>query len=208
MISNISLPYTEFFEAAREQLPFMGYMLLGLWVFNIINWLLCRSNLNALGIYPRSTFGLIGIVFAPIPHGNFNHLFFNSIPFFALGMIILGLGRDVFLAVTVLTTLMSGAIVWLIGRKCLHIGISGVISGYFGFLLCLAYLYPTLISLVLALVVLYYFGSIITGIIPTSDAISWECHLAGLVSGVAVMYCFWYIPGFEAQVLSLFSFAQ
>lgn len=203
MISNIALNYNDFFTLARAQLPFMGGLLLGLWVFNIINWLLLGSRLNVLGLYPRSAFGLVGIIFSPFLHGNFNHLFFNCIPLFVLGMFILALGQDVFIAVSILIALLEGIIVWLVGRKYLHIGASGIISGYFGFILGLAYFYPTIISLVLAVVAVYYFGSIIAGIIPTSEAVSWECHLAGLVSGLIVMYCFCFIPGFEQTVLGL-----
>ncbi len=202
MIANISSNYSDFFALAQTQLPFMGRLLAMLWVFNIINWFV-KSRLNILGLYPRSTIGLIGIITAPLPHGNFNHLFFNCIPLFVLGMFILALGRDVFIAVSILITMLQGTLVWLFGRKHIHIGASGVISGYFGFILGLAYFYPTLISLVLAFVAVYYFGSIIAGIIPTSALISWECHLAGLVSGLVVMYFMLYVPGFEQQVLHL-----
>lgn len=202
MISNIGVNYTDFFALAKLELPFMGNLLLGLWLFNIVNWLI-GSRLNILGLYPRSAFGLVGIIFAPFLHGNFNHLFFNSIPFFVLGMFILALGQDVFIAVSVMIALIQGILVWLFGRKYLHIGASGVISGYFGFVLGLAYFYPTVISLVLGFVALYYFGSIIGGILPTSDLISWESHLAGLVAGIIVMYLMLFIPGFEVKVLGL-----
>jgi membrane associated rhomboid family serine protease len=131
VIANITLGYQEFFELARQQLPFMGWLLAGLWVFNIINWVVFRSRLDVFGIYPRSVRGLFGIIFAPFLHGDFNHLFFNSIPLFALGMFILALGRDVFIAVSILIALLSGFLVWLFGRKYLHIGASGVITGYF-----------------------------------------------------------------------------
>jgi membrane associated rhomboid family serine protease len=203
MLSDIGLSHTDFFNQAKDQLPFMLYILAGLWGFNLIHWLL-RSPLNSLGIYPRSTFGLVGIIFSPFLHGNFNHLFFNTIPFFVLGMFILALGQNVFIAVTVVIAIAEGLIVWLAGRKCLHIGMSGIISGYFGFVLGLAYFHPTLISLVLALVALYYFGSIIAGIIPTADLISWECHLAGLVSGVALVYFMWHYPQFEKLLVGFF----
>jgi len=194
----------EFFNLAKEQLPFMGKLLAGLWAFNLINWLVFKSRLNILGIYPRTAFGSLGIIFSPFLHGDFNHLFFNSIPLFCLGMFILALGQNEFIAITVLIELFSGTLVWIFGRQYLHIGASGVISGYFGFILGLAYFYPTIISIVLAAVAVYYFGSIIAGVIPTSDLISWECHLAGLLSGVAVMYLLYFVPGFEFWILGLF----
>ncbi len=202
MISNISLNYNDFFALARAQLPFMCWLLLGLWLFNVINWLLLGRRLNRLGLYPSNITGLRGIIFAPFLHGNFNHLFFNTIPLFVLGMFILALGQNVFIAVSILIGLLEGGIVWLFARKYLHIGASGIISGYFGFILGLAYFYPTIISLVLAAIAVYYFGSIIAGIFPTSEPISWESHLAGLLSGLIVAYCFWHIPGFEQAALA------
>ena len=81
MLADINNNYSELFFFAKSELPFMGYILLVMWAVNIFNWVL-GSPLNILGIYPRSLFGLIGIIFAPILHGNFNHLFFNSIPLF------------------------------------------------------------------------------------------------------------------------------
>lgn len=194
MLNNITLNYQQYFAIAAEQLPFMLYLLLSIWIFNIINWAL-GSRFNILGMYPRSVHGLVGIICSPFLHANFNHLFFNSIPLFVLGMFILGMGQDVFIASSILIMLLSGISVWLVGRKYLHIGASGVISGYFGFVLCLAYLHPTIISLVLAVVAIYYFGSILAGILPTSERVSWESHFIGLLSGVAVTFLFWYYPG-------------
>jgi len=196
MLFDLSSNFSDYFNLAKDQLPFMGWLLLFLWIFNLINWLLLGSRLDQLGIYPRSASGLIGIIFSPLLHANFNHLFFNSIPLFVLGMFILAFGQQIFIAVTLLIALLEGIAVWLFGRKYLHIGASGVISGYFGFILGLAYFQPTVISLVLAVVAVYYFGSIIAGVIPTSEAISWECHLAGLASGLLVMYLFTFVPAF------------
>lgn len=183
----------QFFQNARAELPFMLNVLGALWGFNFVNWAL-KSRLNVLGLFPRSGFGLIGIIFSPLLHADFNHLFFNSIPLFVLGLFIAALGHDVFISATILIALISGLAVWLMGRPYLHIGASGVVSGYFGFILGLAYLQPTLISIILALVALYYFGSIIAGIIPTSEKISFESHFLGLVAGLVVTYLFWLDP--------------
>lgn len=203
MISDISNNYYSLFEAAKNQMPFMGYLLTVVWIVNILNWIL-RSPLNILGVYPRSLWGLMGIFFAPILHANFNHLFFNTIPFFVLGMFLLAMGKSFFIAVTISIAVMQGTLVWIFGRKYLHIGASGVISGYFGFLLGLAYLFPTAVSLVLGFITIYYFGSIMFGIFPSSEKISWESHLAGIISGVALIYLFWQYPYFEMRLLQAF----
>lgn len=203
MLADISNNYVDLFNTAKNQLPFMGYLMAALWGINIVNWVL-GSPLNLLGIYPRSLWGLIGIIFAPILHGNFNHLFFNSIPLFVLGMFILMLGQNLFIGVTVILAIMEGLLVWLFGRKAIHIGASGVIAGYFGFILGLAYFYPTMMSLILGFVTLYYFGSILLGVFPSSALVSWESHLAGLVSGVVLAYLLWHYPYYERLLLNIF----
>lgn len=203
MLADISNNYVSLFNAAKTQLPFMGYLMVCLWSINIINWAF-GSPLNLLGIYPRSAWGLIGIICSPILHGNFNHLFFNSIPLFVLGMFILMLGKTLFIGITVVLAIMEGTIVWIFGRKALHIGASGVIAGYFGFVLGLAYFYPTMISLILGFVTVYYFGSILLGIFPSSALISWESHLAGIISGVTLAYILWHYPHYERLLISIF----
>jgi membrane associated rhomboid family serine protease len=158
-----------------------------LWLINIFNWI-TGSRLNNLGIYPRRMSSLTGIIFSPILHQGFNHLFFNSIPLFVLGLVILGRGINLFYWVTAVVVLLSGSLVWLLGRKALHIGASGLISGYFGFIMITAYTNPSAATLLLALVVLYYFGSIFLGIFPQQRGISWESHLLGFLAGIAAAY--------------------
>ncbi len=203
MIADINNNYYVLFESAKQQMTFMGYLLTTVWIINICNWLL-RSPLNILGIYPRSLWGLIGIFVSPILHANFNHLFFNTIPFFVLGMFLLALGKNFFIGVSVILIIVQGILVWSFGRKAIHIGASGIISGYFGFLLGMAYLYTTAISLVLAFIAVYYFGSIMLGIFPTSEKVSWESHLAGMLSGIGLIYCFWNFPQYEILMLQAF----
>ncbi|HSX20356.1 MAG TPA: rhomboid family intramembrane serine protease [Gammaproteobacteria bacterium] len=203
MIADVSNNYSVIFQTAESQLPFMGYLLLCVWAFNIINWLF-RSPLNLLGIYPRSAWGLLGIIFSPFLHANFTHLFFNSIPFFVLGMFLLTLGKSFFIAVSIIISISQGILVWLFGRKYIHIGASGVISGYFGFILGLAYLQPTMISILLAAVAIYYFGTILLGILPSAELVSWESHLAGLISGVVLVYVLWNYPQYELMMVNLF----
>lgn len=204
MISNINDHYYTLFDTAKHELPFMVYILAIVWFVNIINWLL-KGRLNIFGIYPRTLWGLIGIIFSPILHANFNHLFFNSIPFFVLGMFLLALGKDMFVSVSIFIILFQGISVWLFGRKSIHIGASGLISGYFGFLLGLSYFHPTVVSVILAFVLLYYFGTIILGILPTSERVSWESHLSGMMVGITLIYLLYTFPQYETLFMQIFS---
>lgn len=163
-----------------------------LWGFNILNWM-TGSRLNILGILPRHPFGLIGIVFSPILHSNFNHLFFNSIPLFVLGLFMMTLGLDLFWYVTGMITILGGFAVWLVGRRGIHLGASALVSGYFSFIMVLTFEHPSFPSILLASIALYYFGGIILSLFPTEERTSWEGHLCGFLAGLASFYLVAYI---------------
>lgn len=163
-----------------------------LYVIHIVNVIL-GHRLTYLGIFPRRMFGLVGIVFSPFIHGNFNHLFFNSIPLFVLASFVLLSGVQTFIFVSVIIILLSGIATWALGRKGFHVGASGVIMGYFGYLLLNAYHQATAMSVALAVVCLYYFGGLIFHLFPTEVKSSWEGHVFGFFSGVAAAYLLPYI---------------
>lgn len=173
-----------FYFSAGLKLPLMLKIMAALWLFNIINWTVCKSAFNRLGILPRTPQGLLGIIFSPILHSDFNHLFFNSLPLFILGLFILAEGWHFFLWVTGFIALLGGVALWVVGRRGNHIGASGLIAGYFGFLLALAYNHPTIISVLLGGVSIYYFSSIFLSLFPTEELVSWEGHLTGFLAGL------------------------
>lgn len=203
MLQQVISNFQTQFNLAQSHLPFLIQIIAIAWIIHAINHLL-QYRLNIFGILPRTLWGLIGIVFSPVLHGNFNHLFFNTIPFFVLGAFMLSLGKETFIASSIMIALIEGGIVWIIGRRNFHVGASGIIAGYFGFILAIAYIAPTLTSLILAAVAIYYFGSIIAGVFPTSELISWECHLTGLLAGIISMYLLVYRQDFRSWIMSFF----
>ena len=149
---------------------------------------LTGNRLLVLGIYPRHFLGLFGIIFAPMLHANFNHVFFNAIPLFFLGDFILLFGDVMFLKITVCITLLSGSMIWLMGRKAIHIGASSLITGYWGFLIMNVYHQGSLMAILLGIICIYYFAGIFFSIFPTQKGVSWEGHLFGLIAGVLTNY--------------------
>ena len=184
-------------NAQTNFIPVMK-ILSALWAVNILHWL-SKNKLNALGIYPRQASGIIGIFFSWIPHQNFNHLFFNSIPLFALLLFMTSFGWFTFWFSSIMIIILGGLAVWLFGRKACHIGASGVILGFFGYVLASAYLHPTFTTFFLALVALYYFGSMLLSIFPTQERVSWESHLLGLIAGIATLYLYPHVVSFLAS---------
>lgn len=158
-----------------------------LWAINIVNWLV-GSWLNILGLYPRSLFGLVGVVCSPILHGNFNHLFFNSVPLFVFANLILLYGKPVFFCVTILVVLISGGLVWIFGRKAIHIGASGVVMGYWSYLLINAVREQTAMALILGAVSIFYFGGLFLSLFASDEGVSLEGHVAGFIGGIAAYF--------------------
>lgn len=84
--------------------------------------------------------------------------------------------------------LLTGMGVWLFGRRAIHIGASGVIMGYWSYVLVLAILMPSINTIIVGLVCLYYLGSLACNIFPTGRHTSWEAHFIGFLSGIVTAY--------------------
>jgi len=156
-----------------------------IWVVFLLDLIL---PLERLGLVPRSLTGLIGIATMPFLHGNFGHLISNTLPLIVLlGLMVLSRPRP--WSTMIILTLISGAALWLFGRSALHIGASGLIYALMGFLIAVGILERRLISAAVALVVgLTYGMSIIGGIMPFQQGVSWEGHLFGLLAGAALAW--------------------
>ena len=97
---------------------------------------LSGDTLLRLGVIPRTITGLRGIFFAPFLHGSLAHIMANSIPFVVLGWLVMLRDARHFVPVTLAAMLGSGVMAWLLGAPgSVHIGASGVIFGYLGFLI-------------------------------------------------------------------------
>lgn len=166
-----------------------------LWGIHIVNFSL-GYRLNYLGLLPRSVSGaLFGIPLMVVLHADFGHLFANSIPFFILVNMVVLKGWPHFWTVTVYIIGLSGLAVWLVGRRALHIGASGLNMGYMGYMLADVYFHPSSMAIILGALSLYYLGTMLVGVIPLEARESWEGHLFGLLAGISVAY--WPIADFS-----------
>ncbi len=139
---------------------------------------------GVLGIRPLDPVGLIGIVTAPLVHGSASHLFSNTLPLFVLGTALLfGSPRAARVVVPVLW-LGSGLAVWLFARDAVHIGASGLAYGMMTFVFLAGVLRRDARSAALSMLVFFLHGSMIWGVLPLREGISFESHLAGAVIGL------------------------
>lgn len=157
-----------------------------LWVIQCVNFAL-GYRLNVFGILPRTPFGLVGIIFSPFLHGSFSHLLFNSIPLFLLMNLLLLTGLVNFIIVTLLIMIIGGFCVWLLGQKALHVGASGVIMGYWGYLIINAIMSPSIVTILLIIFCFYYFAGLFSSLLPKAGT-SWESHIFGFLAGLLISY--------------------
>jgi membrane associated rhomboid family serine protease len=169
-------------QELKSHIAILGGLVGLMWGLEILDVFL-RGGLNYYGIIPRTTIGLRGIFLAPFLHSGFGHLISNTVPFVVLGWFVMLRGVSEFWKVSAIAVLASGIGVWIFGSSGLHIGASGVIFGYFGFLLARAYYDRSPLSIALALTVGLLYGGMIWGVLPTGMRISWEGHLFGFVGG-------------------------
>ena len=162
----------------------LGGTLAVFWAVFIVNTILGGSLLT-LGVIPRTMIGLRGILFAPFLHGSLNHIVANSIPFVVLGWMVMLRDERHFIPVTIAAMLGSGLTAWLLGAPgSVHIGASGVIFGYLGFLILSGWYARSLASILISLIVTAVWGSLVFGMIPGTAGISWQAHVGGFLGGV------------------------
>ena len=159
-----------------------GFVLI-IWIVELVN-LVLGHRLNILGIFPRTVAGLPGIVLSPFLHLGIGHVLLNTIPFVILGWLVILHGNRVFLEVSVVIILVSGAGIWLLGRSGYHVGASGLIFGYFGFLVGRGWYERSVSSILIAVVTIVLYGGMLWGLLPLRNGVSWEAHLFGLLAGI------------------------
>lgn len=153
------------------------------WVLAVVNRAM-GGSLSSWGLLPRTAQGLVGILFGPFLHSGIRHVMINTIPFVVLGGLVITRGPRVFLELSLFIILVSGTALWIFGRSSYHIGASGLIFGYFGFLVARGWYDRSARSIIVALLVICLYGGILWGLLPTFTPVSWEGHLFGLASGI------------------------
>jgi membrane associated rhomboid family serine protease len=172
-------------QELKTQALVLGGLVTLMWGLELIDLIFLRNQLNNYGIRPHSLIGLRGILFAPFLHGGLPHLIGNTIPFLILGWLIMLRQTSDFFVVSIISALVSGLGTWIFGFPgTVHIGASGVVFGYLGYLLSRGYFERSGLSVFLSLFVGTLYGSLIWGILPLNPYISWQGHLFGFLGGI------------------------
>ena len=82
--------------------------------------------------------------------------------------------------------MLGGLLTWLVGPShTVIIGVSGLVFGWLGYLLARALFSRRLKWILVAIAVLFFFGTLLFGLFPTLHSdVSWQAHVCGFVAGV------------------------
>ncbi|MCG8701443.1 MAG: rhomboid family intramembrane serine protease [Bacteroidales bacterium] len=148
------------------------------------------NSFSKLGLYPLRPSGLIGIITSPLIHSNWEHLLNNTPALFVLLWATFYFYKGIAWKVFVLTWFMNGFWLWFFGRESYHIGASGLVYGFGTFLFLGGIIRLNRNLLAISLLVAFMYGSMIWGIFPLEEHVSWESHLTGFLAGIVLSIYF------------------
>lgn len=172
----------------RKFSPVLG-LLAAIWIIALVN-LLTGNALLQFGITPRTISGLIGVPLAPFLHFGLVHAFSNTLPLLVLGGLLLASNSTRFWYVTIVAILGGGLLTWALARGApnVHVGASGLVFAYFGYLVTRGIVERSLGSLAVTALVVLLYGGMIWGVLPTRPFVSFESHLFGFLVGIAIAW--------------------
>jgi len=160
-----------------------------LWGVELVDRFYFEQNLEFQGIHPGNWSHWEGILLAPFLHGDWDHLVGNSIWLLAFGGLILVSGWQSLMIASLLSIIVGGVFVMFVGSEnSYHIGASGVVYGYFAYLIAKGYYEKTGSSVAISLLLILGYGGFVYGMLPSDynkiNHISWEGHLGGALGGL------------------------
>lgn len=169
----------------RDALVVVSAFCVLIWVLQAINWADSGWLANSFAIQPHNTARIEDIFTAPLLHYSWSHLEGNTVPLLVLGFLSAYRGIAKFLMVTLIVAVTSGLAVWLFqasGEPT--VGASGLIFGYFGYVLVRGIFDRNPIDIGVGLVAAGAYWYILQVAIPGTPDVSWIAHLGGLLGGV------------------------
>ena len=164
----------------------MTFLLLGAcWAVEVVNYADDGSLSNQYGIQAHNGATIWHIFTAPFLHASIDHITANSVPLAIFGFLAALRGVARFVAVSLIITVVSGLGVWFLSAPgTVTVGASGLIFGYFGYLIARGFVEHRALDIVVGLVIVVLYGTMILGALPGQPGISWQAHLFGLIGGI------------------------
>lgn len=181
------------FGNTLETVLYPVLLLLLMWSIFILD-IVSPFRLYQFGVLPHDWIGLRGVLFSPLLHStsDFSHILNNSTPIAVLLGALIYFYREIALMVFTISWISSGLLVWIFAQNngAYHIGMSSVIYALAGFLFVSGTLRKYRPLQGISLFVIFVYGSMIWGIFPMQERVSWEGHLSGLVTGIVLAFLF------------------
>jgi membrane associated rhomboid family serine protease len=173
---------------ALSAIAVVGLMLAMMWVLELIDYA-GNGSLEQYGIRSRDFSDLPDIFSAPFLHANLDHIAANTLPFAILGLVAAVRGVGKFLLMNLIVIVIGGLGVWFFGPSNAEtLGASILVFGYFGYIVGRGVFERRLADTVIAVVVALFYWSILYGLLPNDQQISWQGHLFGLIGGLVSAY--------------------
>ncbi len=175
-----------FLGQLRERMLLLAAFVGSMWLVFFLSQALPFLHLNRHGVVPRTLSGLQGILFAPWLHASLMHLVANTGGLLILGWLCMWPRIANFRQATIGAMLGAGLCAWLLGAPyTVHIGASGLVFGYAGYLVARAYYTRHILAMLVALFVACSYGlTMLFGVMPLYPGVSWQSHLGGALGGI------------------------
>ncbi|MET8852837.1 rhomboid family intramembrane serine protease [Amycolatopsis sp. NPDC004625] len=171
-------------EAKKALFVMVGLLAL-LWLVQIVNAVDDYDIGRDLGIQPRDPASLPDVLTSPFMHYGWGHIEANSGPLFIFGFLAAYRGVKKWFGVSLLIIVASGLGVWFTApSNTVTVGASGLLFGYFGYVIVRGLFDRHPIDIVLGLVMALCFAYQFTSLLPTDERVSWQGHLFGFVGGI------------------------
>jgi membrane associated rhomboid family serine protease len=170
----------------RARVLLLAAFVASIWMVFFLSAALPFLHLNRHGVVPRTLGGLQGILFAPWLHASLTHLLANTGGLVILGWLCMWPRIANFWQATIGAMLGAGLCAWLLGAPyTVHIGASGLVFGYAGYLVARGYYTRHFLAMLVALFVAASYGlTMLFGLMPIYPGVSWQSHLGGALGGI------------------------
>ena len=167
-------------KAFRLALIFVGII----WTVFLFDFILPFIGLTDFGIHPRQVMSLSGVFTTVFLHGSLSHIISNTLPLVLAITALFGNYPKTAKKIMFYSILLTGLLVWSFARSANHIGASGLLYCLLTYIFFSGFIKKDIQSIGLSLVIAFLYGSLIFGIIPDEEHISWESHLFGFITGI------------------------
>jgi len=149
-------------------------------------------DFHEAGVFPRELKTLPHIFTMPFIHADWSHLLNNIVSFFVLSSCLYYFYSPIANKVILLSVILSGFLLWIIGRDNWHIGASGIIFALSFFLFFSGLLRKHVPLIAISFIVVFLYGNNVWHLFPWQkmDPVSWEGHLSGGIIGVLLAFIF------------------